>query len=156
MLFSIISVFVIIAIANKSLFAGFICIIPMAIAVFTNFAIMGFAGIKLNLGTSMVAGVAIGKGIDYAIHCMEAYKREYRASNGTGDFLWRTFNSTGKAIIINAVSVGAGFAVLIFSRFTVLADLGLLVGITMLSSALISVTLLPALLAVFKPKVITG
>jgi predicted RND superfamily exporter protein len=117
---------------------------------------MGFTGIKLNLGTSMVASVSVGIGIDYTIHCLEAYKREYRASKGSGDFLWRTFISSGKAIIINALSVGAGFAVLLFSRFTMLADLGLLSALTMFSSALVSLTVLPALLGLIKPKFITG
>jgi len=155
-IFSIICVFIIITLSNKSLAAGCIGIAPLSISVLINFAVMGFAGIKLNLGTSMVASVSVGVGIDYTIHCLEAYKREYQASNGTGNFLWRAFISSGKAIIINAVSVGAGFAVLFFSRFNMLADLGLLIAITMFSSALISLTVLPALLAVFKPKFITG
>jgi predicted RND superfamily exporter protein len=155
-IFSIICVFIIIALSNKSLTAGCIGIAPLSISVLINFAVMGFAGIKLNLGTSMVASVSVGIGIDYTIHCLEAYKREYRASNGAGDFLWRTFISSGKAIIINAVSVGAGFAVLFFSRFNMLADLGLLIAITMFSSALVSLTVLPALLAVFKPKFVTN
>jgi predicted RND superfamily exporter protein len=156
MFFSVICVFIIVALSNKSLIAGCIGIAPLSISLLLNFAVMGFAGIKLHLGTSMVASVSVGIGIDYTIHCLEAYKREYRASAGGGDFLRRTFISSGKAIIINAVSVGAGFAVLLFSRFTMLADLGLLIAITMFSSALISLTVLPALLAVFKPKFVTG
>jgi predicted RND superfamily exporter protein len=152
MFFSIICVFVIVALSNKSLIAGCIGIAPLSISVLINFAVMGFAGIKLNLGTSMVASVSVGIGIDYTIHYLEAYKREYRSGAGGGDFLWRTFISSGKAIIINAVSVGAGFAVLLLSRFTMLADLGLLIAITMFSSALVSLTVLPALLGVLKPK----
>jgi predicted RND superfamily exporter protein len=113
-------------------------------------------GIKLNLGTSMVACVSVGVGIDYAIHCLEAYKREYRAGEGTYDCLRRTFISSGKAIVIDAVSNGAGFAVLMFSRFTMLADLGLLITLAMFSSALASLTILPALLAVIKPKFIVS
>jgi predicted RND superfamily exporter protein len=156
MFFSIICVFIILAVSNKSLVAGCIGIAPLSISVLINFAIMGFAGIKLNLGTSMVASVSIGVGIDYTIHCLEAYKREYKASKGSGEFLWPVFISTGKAIVINAVSVGAGFAVLLFSRFTMLANLGLLIAITMFSSALVSLTVLPALLSVIKPKFVTG
>ena len=153
-LISIICVFIIIAVSNRSLVAGLIGIAPLSISVFINFAVMGFAGIRLNLGTSMVASVSVGVGIDYTIHYLEAYKREYRASGGAGDFLYRTFASSGKAIIINAVSVGAGFAVLLFSSFNMLADLGLLIAITMGSSALVSLTVLPALLAVCKPRFI--
>jgi predicted RND superfamily exporter protein len=159
---SIICIFIIISITNKTLVAGAISIIPLCISMLINFAVMGFAGIKLNLGTSMVAAVAVGVGIDYTIHCIEAYKREWQAMNrsgissGVGNFLRNVFFSSGKAIIINAVSVGAGFAVLIFSRFTMLADLGLLIAIAMLSSALASLTILPALLSIIKPKFIYG
>jgi len=159
MLFSIICVFIIVSLANKSWVAGIIGIIPLSISILINFAVMGFFGIKLNLGTSMVAAVAVGIGIDYSIHCMEAYKREYLAyggiaASGGGDFLRHVFFSSGKAIIINALSVGAGFAVLILSNFVMLGDLGMLIAITMFSSAFVSLTVLPALLLLIKPKFI--
>jgi predicted RND superfamily exporter protein len=155
-LISIICVFIIVSASNRSLIAGLIGIAPLSISVLINFAVMGFAGINLNLGTSMVASVSVGIGIDYAIHYLEAFKREYRNSEITGnDFLWRSFNSSGRAIIINAVSVGAGFAVLLFSKFNMLIDLGLLIAITMFTSALVSITVLPVLLVLLKPKFIT-
>jgi len=159
MLFSIICVFIIVSLSNKSLIAGIIGIIPLSISILINFAVMGFAGIKLNLGTSMVAAVSVGIGIDYSIHCLEAYKREYLAASGMafggrGDFLRQVFFSSGKAIIINALSVGAGFAVLMLSNFVMLGDLGMLIAITMFSSAFVSLTVLPALLLLIKPKFI--
>jgi predicted RND superfamily exporter protein len=85
---------------------------------------------------------------------MEAYKREYRAGGGKGDFLFKTFASSGKAILINAVSVGAGFAVLVFSQFVMLQHLGLLIALTMCSSALASLTVIPVLLLTINPKFI--
>jgi predicted RND superfamily exporter protein len=147
-------VFVIIAASNRSLAAGVIGIVPLGISILINFAVMGFAGIKLNIGTAMVASVSVGIGIDYTIHFFEAYKREYRASGGQGDFLRRSYATSGKAILINAASVGAGFAVLLFSRFNMLADLGLLITLTMATSALASLTLIPALLTLIKPRFI--
>jgi predicted RND superfamily exporter protein len=150
---SVFMVFLIIALSNRSLTAGLVGIIPLFISILINFAVMGLLGIKLNLGTSLVAGVSVGIGIDYAIHFIDAYKREYRAGSG---FLRRAFATSGKAIIINAVSVGAGFAVLAFSRFVILASLGLLMTLTMFTSALISLTVIPALLTMLKPKFIYG
>lgn len=147
---SVICVFIIVAVSNRSLIAGITGVLPLSISILVNFAVMGFTGIKLNLGTSMVAGVSVGIGIDYSIHFLEAFKRE-KAKGGEG-FLWRSFNSSGKAIIINAVSVGMGFAVLLLSRFNMLVDLGLLIAITMFTSALVSLTVLPALLLLLKPK----
>jgi len=153
-LISILTVFLIITFSNRSLIAGFVGITPLSICILVNFAVMGFAGIKLNIGTSMVASVSVGIGIDYTIHYMEAYKREYLASGGKGDFLFNTFASSGKAILINAVSVGAGFAVLVFSQFIMLQHLGLLIALTMCSSALASLTVIPVLLLTVNPKFI--
>ncbi|MDR1444360.1 MAG: MMPL family transporter [Treponema sp.] len=150
---SVLMVFTIIALSNRSLTAGLVGILPLFISILINFAVMGFLGIKLNLGTSLVASVSVGIGIDYAIHFIDAYKREYLAG---GDFLRRTFATSGKAIIINAVSVGAGFAVLALSRFVILASLGLLMTLTMFTSALISLTVIPVLLGMMKPKFIYG
>jgi predicted RND superfamily exporter protein len=155
-------VFLIITISNRSLAAGLIGIAPLSISILINFAVMGFLGIKLNIGTSMIASLAVGIGIDYTIHYMEAFKREYALYGGklkgngwqenfTG-FIRATFAISGKAIIINAVSVGAGFAVLIFSHFNMLGDFGLLIALTMVASALVSLTVIPALLLAFRPK----
>jgi predicted RND superfamily exporter protein len=152
---SILVVFLIITLSNRSLVAGIIGITPISICVFINFAIMGFAGIKLNIGTSMVAGLTVGIGIDYAIHFLESYKREYRTTGGKGDFIFKAYLSSGRAIIINAVSVGAGFAVLLFSQFVMLQEMGFLIAFAMFSSALVSLTVIPVLLSIIKPKFIS-
>jgi predicted RND superfamily exporter protein len=158
---AILIVFIILSASYKSCIAGLVGSLPLFISILIDFAVMGFRGIKLNLGTSLVASVSVGIGIDYAIHFIDAYKREYRIASVThasethgGNFLRRAFTSSGKAIIINAVSVGAGFAVLCFSRFNILADLGLLIALTMFTSALASLTVIPALLSIINPRFI--
>lgn len=148
---SLLAVFFIIAFSYRSIVAGLIGLAPLSISILLNFAIMGAFGIKLNIGTALVASVSVGIGIDYTIHYMAAYHREYLATKGQGDFLRRTFTTSGKAILINAASVGAGFAVLMFSQFTMLANLGLLIAFTMGTSALVSLTVLPVLLNIINP-----
>ena len=153
---SVIMVFIIVALSNRSLVAGFIGAVPLTLAILCNFAVMGFIGIKLNLGTALIASLAVGIGIDYTIHFIEFFKREYRMDEdpSRGDFLRRTYLGCGKAILINALSVGAGFAVLAFSQFKIIAELGLLIALSMLITALVSLTLIPALLVVIKPRFI--
>ncbi|MDR1308134.1 MAG: MMPL family transporter [Treponema sp.] len=144
---SLFLVFIILAASNRSLAAGCVGIVSLVISILFNFAVMGFLGIKLDIGTSMIASLAVGIGIDYTIHYMAAFKREY-ARHG----LKATFAVSGRAIIINAFSVGLGFAVILFSRFNMLANFGLLIALTMITSALVSLTVIPALLLTFKPK----
>jgi predicted RND superfamily exporter protein len=149
---SVLIVFLIMAFSNKSLIAGAIGAVPLTLAILCNFAVMGFLGIKLSLGTALISSLAVGIGIDYTIHFIEFYKHEYQSGNA--DFLRRTFIGCGKAIMINALSVGAGFGVLAVSRFRIIAQLGALIALSMLITAFVSLTVIPALLMVLKPKFI--
>ena len=148
---SLVLVFLILSIYYRSAVAGLVGLAPLSVSVLANFAIMQAAGIKLNIGTAMMASINVGIGIDYIVHYMAAYHREYLAGGGGNGFLRRTFLTSGKAILFNAASVGAGFAVLVLSRFNMLADLGLLIALAMASSALVSLTVLPVLLSVADP-----
>jgi len=149
---SVFIVFLIMALSNKSLIAGVIGSAPLALAILCNFAVMGFVGIKLTLATALISSLAVGIGIDYTIHFIEFFKHEYQS--GASDFLRRTFIGCGKAIIINALAVGAGFGVLTLSQFRIIAELGSLIALSMLITAFVSLTVIPALLMVIKPKFI--
>ncbi|MDR1894762.1 MAG: MMPL family transporter [Spirochaetales bacterium] len=147
-------VFLIIAISNRSLAAGLIGALPLALSILASFGVMGFTGIKLNMGTAMMASLTVGIGVDYTIHYLEAFKREFRALKGGEGFLRRSFADCGKAILINAVSVGGGFLVLIFSNLNFLGEMGILIALSMGLSALLSLTIIPVLLEIIKPKFI--
>jgi predicted RND superfamily exporter protein len=151
---SVFIVFLIMAFSNKSPVAGIVGAVPLTLAILCNFAVMGFLGIKLTLGTALISSLAVGIGIDYTIHFIEFFKHEYQS--GKADFLRHTFIGCGKAIIINALSVGAGFGVLAFSQFRIIAELGSLIALNMLITAFVSLTVIPALLTTIKPKFIYG
>ena len=148
---SLFFVLLILAVYYRSLIAGLIGLLPLATSILINFGVMGAFGIKLNIGTAMVASIAVGVGIDYTIHYMAAFHHEYLAGRRDAELLRRTFLTSGKAIIFNAAAVGAGFAVLTLSQFNMLAYLGALIALTMVTSAVVSLTVLPVLLQVINP-----
>jgi len=152
---SLIIVFVIVAYSFRSIIAGIYGIIPLIVSLFINFGLMGFTGIKLDIGTAMVASIAIGIGVDYTIHFLTTYHYERILTSDLEIVTKKTLNSSGKAIIFNAISVALGFAVLIFSNFNPIKNLGLLVCITMITSSMGSMILLPILLNLFKPKFVS-
>jgi hypothetical protein len=153
-LISFIVVFIIVAFSFKSLLAGLYGIIPLAFSLIVNFALMGYTGIKLDVGTAMVASIAIGIGVDYTIHFLHSYNREIQKEEDIFLVSKRTLTSTGKAVIFNAISVAAGFLVLVFSNFYPLVYLGLLIAVTMFTSSIGALTILPVLLNIFEPEFI--
>lgn len=155
LLTALIAVFLIVSIAYKSPIAGFFGIVPLFLSILINFGLMGIAGINLDMITSLVASIAIGVGVDYTIHFLSRYKIERLKSDDLNLVTKNTILSSGKGIITNAVSVGLGFAVLVFSKFVVLRYIGILVAVIMLTSSVAALTVLPALLNLIKPKFIS-
>lgn len=150
--FSIAMVFVIIAISFKSPVAGIIGAIPLAFTIILNFMTMGFAGIHLDLVTSIIASVAIGVGIDYTIHFMESYKALRVSDRNVENVTHKTFAVAGHGIVTNALAVGFGFLVLVLSKFSILRCIGILVAIVMFSSSFLAMTVIPGILNAFDPK----
>lgn len=147
-------VFLIVTLQFRSLVAGLFGVVPLAFTLLLNFGLMGFAGIKLDISTAMVASIAIGIGIDYTIHFLSAYHHERLQTADKHVVEQRVFGTTGKAITFNALSVAGGFAVLVLSQFIPLMYMGALIALTMLTSSLASMTILPVMLDFFNPRFI--
>lgn len=151
---SLIMVFIILSIAYKSAFAGLFGMIPLGFTVLFNYGLMGLLGIKLDMSTAMVGSIAIGIGIDYTIHFMASYHKYSQIEDNEDIVTKKSLMSSGKAIIFNALSVAAGFTVLLKSNFNPLMYLGFLIAVTMLVASVASMTIMPGLLNIFKPKFI--
>ena len=150
--FSLVMVFIIIALSFKSGLAGLIGAIPLGLVILLNFMVMGFMGIRLDLCTSIVSSIAIGVGIDYTIHFMETYQHGREKSNDSESVTKATFKSSGKGIVTHAIAVGLGFLVLVFSKFIILRYIGILVAVVMFTSSMLAMTIIPGLLSAFDPK----
>ncbi|HOB40136.1 MAG: MMPL family transporter [Limnochordia bacterium] len=136
----------IVSLLMKSVVLGLFSLIPLAFTVVVNFGIMGFAGLPLDAVTSMISSVAIGIGVDYAIHYISRYRWEAASGQGTAAALERTGTSAGRAIIFNALALIAGFLVLVFSHFRAIAVFGLLISAAMIVSSLAALLVVPLLL----------
>ena len=136
----------------RSLKSGFFAAIPIIAKIILLFGFMGLTGISLNIATVLVASVALGIGIDYAIHIISHFKTSFKKNNDVYAAVQESILVSGKAIIINVVSVSAGFLVLVFSDMVPLQYFGLLIALSMVSSCLGALTLLPSLLILMNKK----
>ena len=55
----------------RSAMAGFLTIVPVMISVLFLYTVMGVLDIWLAVGTSMFAAIAIGVGVDFAVHTVD-------------------------------------------------------------------------------------
>ena len=145
----------------RSLKMGIVAMIPNLIPLLAILALMGFAKVDFNIGTSVVICLAIGIAVDDTIHFMTRFFHELRRTNHylirrytnqriTADQLraiHSTFSRVRKPIITTSAVVFCGFIVLVLSNFVPLIHLGWLTALTMVFCLLGDLILLPALLA---------
>lgn len=134
----------------KSIKAGLIGSTPIAITALISFGVMGALNIPLSTTTALLSSIAIGIGIDYAIHFLQNYRMNLKTESNQLDAIKTTMLHTGKAITFNAVVVISGFLVLLFSVFPPNRTLGALVSMNMFTSFLGTLTLLMILVFGFK------
>jgi len=146
LLVSFVGVFLMLVLLFRSLVDAIIGIVPLVITVTTNFAVMVLTGIPLNMGTALIASVIIGVGVDYSIHFIHRYRLESKRTGDMESTIQVTMDTSGRAILFNAFSVGGGFAILLASSFMPLVYLGLLLPLVMVVNALAALCVIPALL----------
>jgi predicted RND superfamily exporter protein len=141
-----IMVLLIVGIIMRSLSKGVYATIPIITTILVLLGFMGFTGIPLDIATVLVGSIALGIGIDYSIHIISGFNTHLKENGDAEKAIQETIMKKGKAVIINVVSVAAGFLLLLFAQILVIQKFGLLIAISMFVSGLGSLTLLPVIL----------
>lgn len=152
LIFALLVVFVLLSIIFKSIKAGVLSSLPLAIAILILFGLMGYFGIALDIATALLSSIMIGVGIDYTIHFLWRFKKERKAGRDHKEAAHITLTTTGRGIIFNAISVVIGFLALTLSNFAPLRFFGALVVISITTCLLSALILIPSLVILIKPK----
>lgn len=126
---------------------GLISAVPMIGSSIMTFGLMGFLGIRLEIGTAVITAIGIGIGIDFAIHYLMRFRQEIALGASETEAADITMQTSGRAIIYDVFSNLLGFMVFIFSGFLPIQNFGWLISFTMITVALGTLVLFPALLS---------
>ncbi|MDZ7731399.1 MAG: MMPL family transporter [Natrialbaceae archaeon] len=102
-----------------------------------------------NSDTAIITALAIGIGVDFAIHIAERYVQE----RGTVEpivALERTVRGTGGALLASAMTTVAGFGILALTLVPSLQRFGIVTGLTIAFAWAASVLVLPSLLVLWE------
>jgi uncharacterized protein len=152
LVFALLTVFILLTIIFKSFKGGLIGSIPLAVSILILFGIMGITGIALDAATALLSSVMIGVGVDFTIQYIWCYNSFLQKGLSCTDAIEAAIGTIGRSIIINALSVMAGFSALMFSGFTSIRFFGYLVLISIGSCLIGAIIIIPAFLLMFRPK----
>jgi predicted RND superfamily exporter protein len=129
---------------------GLIAILPVAFSVLVVLAALALSGTPLGIANSMFAGIALGIGLDFAIHLATSYRQKLSQGTPAREALRRTLELTGPAVCVSAASITAGFSVLILSDIAPNVHLGVMICLCLLTCAVTTLLLMPSLLRLWK------
>ena len=144
--YALVLVFIVVSILLRSVRSGGYSLVPIITTLVVLFGFMGLTGIPLDIATVLVGSVSIGIGVDYSIHMVTHLNYEMNRKGRMEHAVSHAMSITGRSIILNVLAVSLGFMVLLLSNLVPLQRFGLLVAVTMLTSALAALTLLPAVM----------
>lgn len=154
MIFAIGLVIVLLSFQFKSIIVGLISIIPILLTILFNFTLMAVLNIPLDAVTVMIGSVAVGIGIDYTIHFNSRFRREISLQKNQLSALLKTLATTGRAILINALSAMMGFLALVLGSIVPMQRFGWMIALTMFTSALFAIIFLLAVIMLSHAKFI--
>jgi len=153
LIISIFSIFLLCWWMFKRLLIAIIAMIPVSLAVIVNYGTMGNFGIPLDIATALTGAMALGIGVDFAIHYLHRYHEESKKNHSYAESVMNTNRSVGHAILFNTIVVVGGFLVLLSASLYPQMKLGALIAATMIVCYLATCYLFPVLLGLGKHKI---
>jgi predicted RND superfamily exporter protein len=120
--------------------------LPIAVTVTGIYGLLYVSGFHLNIMNATVSSIAIGVGIDYAIHLI--FSIRYHRKQGQGRYTVQAVRRTGIPILANAMGIGIGILSLLFSPLYLHVQAAAVISFSMLVSSAGALLLIPA----FYPK----
>lgn len=139
---SVLIVFLLVSLMFRSLLLGLVGTIPVVISIAVNFGSMGLLNLPLTTSTALISSIAVGIGVDYAIHFIERYRERMKEGYAAPEAGRFAMGLTGRAVFLNAAIVIAGFLVLLFSVFPPNRQVGALVSLNMVTAFAGTVTIM--------------
>jgi len=119
-----------------------LAMLPVALGILWTFGIMGLINLPFNPANVIAPTLLIGIGVTNGIHILNRFTEEQHPS-----ILGK---STGKAVLVSALTTSTGFGSLILAQHQGIASLGIVMAIGSALCMAASVTVLPALLILLK------
>ncbi|KUY32915.1 membrane protein, putative [Campylobacter jejuni HB-CJGB-LXC] len=145
LIFVILAIFILFIIVFRDLKFSVAAILVNVIPLSVVFALMGLLGIPLDMMSITIAAIAIGIGVDDAIHYIYRFREEIK-NKSLEEAIMISHLSIGSALYYTTISIVLGFSVMMSSNFIPTIYFGILTVFVMILLLSGSLFLLPSFL----------
>ena len=144
---SIVAIFVIILLVEKSLTLPIILIAVIELGIFINLGLPHYLGQSMAFITPIcISTIELGATVDYAILMTTRYKAERIAGKGKRDAVWTALYTSIPSIIVSGMGMfAATFGVALYSNIEIVSSMCMLMARGAVISMLLVIFVLPAM-----------
>ncbi len=136
----------------RSLRATLCIVLPLGLVSVLAYALMTLLDIGLKVSTLPVVALGVGIGVDYGIYIFSRLHELLDEGKSLRDAYELTLNMTGNAVLFTGLTLAIGVFTWIFSDLQFQVDMGIVLTFMFLLNMIASITVLPALAALFYRK----
>ena len=122
---------------------GFIAVVPIVFVLLWVLGTMALVGIPYNVVTALITALSIGIGVDYTIHIIHRYDKEFARLRDPEAAARRTLATTGSALLGSALTTVLGFGVLVLSSLTPFQQFGIVTALTISYALIAAIIIVP-------------
>jgi hypothetical protein len=134
----------------RSFLWGLLAMVPLTLTIVVVYGVVGITGKPYDMPVAVLSSLALGLAVDFAIHLLARARRERTRLGSWQQALPVMFDEPARAITRNAIVIAVGFLPLLFAPLVPYQTVGLLLAAILGVSAVATLLLLPAIIAVFE------
>ena len=142
--------FIILWLYFKRFSIALLCFAGVVPAIVLTLGLMGYAGQSISVLTSVVPIVILVVALSDATHLVVGTREAWRNGLTISDAVVHTFTNLSRSCFFTSLTTALGFAGLIATRNHLIGEFGVLSALAVIVAYLVTLTLLPALLAFTK------
>lgn len=126
-------------------------LIVIGVAVVWTMGTLGILGYKISMLTGLIPPIIVVIGIPNCVYLLNKYHQEYDNHGNKIKALSAVIRKIGIVTLITNCTTAVGFVVLIFAKIDLLKEFGMVAGINVFATFIISIILIPAVYAYLPP-----
>jgi predicted RND superfamily exporter protein len=144
-------IFLLLIVQFRSFWWAVVGMLPLGLSVLFTYGLIGFGGKEYDMPIAVCSTLALGLGVDFAIHFVQRFRDRFREVGDLQSTMqWVMGGEPALAILRNALVVGLGFLPLVFATLTPYVTVGLFFGSLAFFAGITTLVFLPALIGTFR------
>ena len=139
-IYALIAIVIVLALDLRNVKDLLLGLFPLAVGVILTLGVMAICGVAMNPANMIALPLIVGVGVDNGVHVLHDYRGRRTGS------IYRLGSSTGRGVLVAALTTVLGFGTLMISNHQGMASLGLALALGVTFCMVAALVWLPAIL----------